>query len=165
MHFAAGMAGAAVIGAGVCLLRRGGWRWLPLAMTAGGAWAITPDLPRVFREDFPSLPFAATLGSKDLEHWLHSIGDVFFFHARLDAQPHEFALHGLAAILVLYNLSIALLMWMERRQRRAAVRARAAAASHALAADSLLHRRMTGPAAPPPRTGPRPATAAPSAPG
>lgn len=114
MHFAVGMGGAGLLAGLVCVVRRRGWRWLPPAMTLGGVWAIVPDLPRLWREDFPSLPFAATLGSKDLERSLHGIGDVFFFHARLDAQPHELALHGLVLILGLYNLSILLLLYLGR---------------------------------------------------
>ena len=117
MHFAVGMGGAGLLAGVACVVMRRGWRWLPPAMTLGGVWAIVPDLPRLWREDFPSLPFAATFGRKDLEVWLHSIGDVFFFHARLDAQPKEFALHGLVLILALYNLSILLLLWLGREHR------------------------------------------------
>jgi hypothetical protein len=117
MHFAVGMSCAgAAFGVG-CLALRRGWRWLPAVMTLGGLWAIVPDSPRLWREDFPWLPFASTLGAKSLEDKLHSIGDLFFFHKSLDAQPHEYALHGLMIMLLLYNASIALLMWLERRQR------------------------------------------------
>lgn len=160
MHFAAGMAGAGVIGAGTCLMMRGrGWRWLPAAMTIGGIWGVMPDLPRIFREDFPNLPLASVLGSKGLEQWLHSIGDVFFFHARLDAQPRELALHGLAGILLLYNAGLLLLMWIESRQRRAATKAKAAATSHALAAkNSFAHRSIATAAASPVPARPREAT-------
>ena len=117
MHFAVGMgcAGAAC-GLASLALRRG-FRWLPVAMTLGGIWAIIPDAPRLWREDFTWLPFASTLGAKSLEQDLHAVGDLFFFHKVLDAQPHEYALHGLILILVLYNASIALLMLMENRQR------------------------------------------------
>ncbi|MEX2215831.1 MAG: hypothetical protein WD768_17095 [Phycisphaeraceae bacterium] len=118
MHFAVGMGctGAAVSAA--CLYMKRGWRWLPLAMTLGGIWAIAPDLPRIWREDFTWLPFASTFGQRSLEVWLHSIGDLFFFHKALDAQPNEYALHGLAIILILYNLSIALLLRMEHKARK-----------------------------------------------
>ena len=112
-HFAAGMICGGAIAAGVCALRRRGWRYVPVAMTAGGMWAMMPDLPRLFREDFPSLPFAATLGTRALEKWLHGIGDVFFFHNRLDAQPHQHALAGLFVIILLYNAGL----WTRRRRR------------------------------------------------
>ena len=52
-HFAVGMAGGAAIGAALCLTRRGGWRYLPVAMTLGGLWALGPDLPRLFTEGLP----------------------------------------------------------------------------------------------------------------
>lgn len=117
MHFAVGMA---VAGAGMavgCTIARRGWRWLPPVMTIGGAWALVPDLPRIWREDFPSLPFASTLGAKSLERGLHTWGDLFFFHRQLDLQPREFALHGMIGMLLLYNLAMVLLMWMHRRER------------------------------------------------
>lgn len=117
MHYAVGMGCAGVAaGAACCFLRRG-WRWLPACMTLGGVWALIPDMPRIWREDVTSLPFGNTLGSKQLEKTLHDWGDWFFFHQRLDAQPHEYALHGLVIILVLYNASLAMLMWMEHKQR------------------------------------------------
>lgn len=121
MHFAVGMAGAGLASATVCSMFGRGWRWVPLLMTAGGIWANVPDLPRFFREDFPSLPFAATLGSKALEIWLHDWGDVFFFHHALDCQPHEYALHGLLLILLLYNASILLLMLLPYANRHSPV--------------------------------------------
>ncbi len=117
MHFAVGMACGGAAATAVCLTLKRGWRWTPLAMTLGGIWAIVPDLPRVFREDFPSLPFAVTLGQRKLEQSLHDIGDIFFFHRALDAQPHEYALHGLAIILVLYNLALAAQLIAIRRRR------------------------------------------------
>jgi hypothetical protein len=118
MHFGVGMAGAGLATAGAASLLVRGWRWVPLAMTAGGLWAIVPDLPRFFREDFPGLPFAAMLGSKPLEVWLHEWGDLFFFHRALDTQPNEYALHGLLLILLLYNAAVVLLMALESRARR-----------------------------------------------
>jgi hypothetical protein len=118
MHFAVGMGCAAAITTAACAITRRGWRSTPLAMTAGGFWAMAPDMPRLFREDFPSLPFASTLGSKQLEHSLHDWGDLFFFHHRLDAQPHEFALHGLLFIILFYNLAIGQLLWLQHRERR-----------------------------------------------
>lgn len=117
MHLAVGMTCAGAAGGLVCLFLRRGWRWLPAAMTVGGIWALVPDLPRVFREDFPSLGLASTLGSKSLERWLHSIGDLFFFHQSLDIQPKEYALLGLFTIVLLYNFSILMLMFMEDRAR------------------------------------------------
>ncbi len=117
MHFAAGMCGASVIGGAVSLIWRRGYRFLPLAMTAGGLWAMIPDLPRLFREDFPTMPLAKTLGSSHLERQLHAMGDLFFFHARLDSQPHEYALLGLFTTIVLYNISIILMLILEYRQR------------------------------------------------
>ncbi|QDU71793.1 hypothetical protein Pan265_16460 [Mucisphaera calidilacus] len=108
MHFAVGMLGGGVLGVAVAAVVRRGTRWVPLAMTAGGFWALVPDLPRLWREDFPGLPLASVLGDKELERSLHGVGDLFFLHARLDAQPREYALHGLILILFLYNLA---LMW------------------------------------------------------
>lgn len=114
MHFGIGMACAGAAATGLALITRRGWRWIPAVMTLGGVWALVPDMPRTFREDFPSLPLASILGDKSLERWLHAIGDLFFFHHSLDLQPREFALHGLVMILVLYNASIVMLMWRER---------------------------------------------------
>ncbi|MEM7680730.1 MAG: hypothetical protein AAF288_02125 [Planctomycetota bacterium] len=84
---------------------RGGWRYLPVPMTLGGIWAMGPDLPRLFREDFPNAPFAQTLASKPLREWLAQHADWFFFHGRLDAQPREYALHGLFTVVALYLLA------------------------------------------------------------
>ncbi len=122
MHFAVGMCGGAAVMAVPCLILRRGWRHIPLAMTLGGVWALLPDAPRLWREDFTSLPFAATLGAKDFELWLHSIGNLFFFHRSLDAQPKEFALLGLAIIIGLYNLSLIGMLWQSRRARRLTIR-------------------------------------------
>lgn len=117
MHFATGMIGGAAVAGAVCLATRRGWRWLPAAMTLGGLWAIVPDTPRLFREDFTSLGLRHTLGSHDLERKLHAVGDLFFFHHQLDAQPRELALHGVILMIVLYNAAIALLLVLEWRQR------------------------------------------------
>jgi hypothetical protein len=121
MHFAVGMCGGAAAMAFPCLILRRGWRHIPLAMTLGGIWANIPDSPRLWRVDFPGLPFAETLGSMDLETWLHSIGDLFFFHQSLDAQPKEFALLGLVTIIGLYNLCLVLMLWHARRGRQRTV--------------------------------------------
>ncbi len=86
-------------------------------MTAGGIWAMVPDLPRLFREDFYWEPISSWLGQHDLERWLHKWGDLFFFHRSLDAQPHEYALHGLILMLLFYNMSIFLLMKLEHKSR------------------------------------------------
>jgi hypothetical protein len=120
MHIATGMAcGGALFGIGCAVFRsRRALRWLPLAMSAAGIWAIVPDLPRIWREDFPSLPLSSILGAKGLEEWLHSIGNLFFFHRSLDAQPKEFALHGVLLMLLFYNLGIVLLMLLPRAPRR-----------------------------------------------
>ena len=66
MHFAVGMCGTGVISGLAALALRRGYRWLPLAMTAGGVWALVPDMPRLFRVDFPSLPFLFTFLSLSL---------------------------------------------------------------------------------------------------
>lgn len=121
MHFAVGMAGATVMTGVGCMILRRGWRWLPLSMTAGGLWALIPDTPRLFREDFPWLPFAQTLGSKSLELKLHRYGDLFFFHKQLDMQPHEYALHGLILMLLMYNIAIVVLMLLEYCQRNSPI--------------------------------------------
>lgn len=127
MHFAVGMLAGGAAGVAVAALRGRGSRWVPAAMTFGGLWALAPDLPRVFREDFPWLPMASVLGSKELERQLHAYGDVFVLHARLDAQPNEYALHGLILILLLYNAALLwqllypprpLLRTSERRNKR-----------------------------------------------
>jgi hypothetical protein len=115
MHFAIGMACTGAAAIVVCLCRRRGWWWLPLAMTAGGVWAMVPDLPRLFREVFPSV-LAAAPGSGDLERRLHAMGDLFFFHSTLNAQAHEYASHSLVLILLFYNLAIVLLMFVEQRR-------------------------------------------------
>jgi len=115
MHFALGMVGTgAVAGVGALVLRRG-LRWVPLWMTAGGFWACVPDMPRVFKEDFPNAPFAQSLSDKPLQQWLQANGDWFFFHRMLDAQPKEYALHGLALILTLYTVSAFFLAITHRR--------------------------------------------------
>lgn len=117
MHFAVGMAGGAAISGAFSLVTGKGWRCVPVAMTLGGVWALVPDMPRLWREDFPWLPFAATLGDKGFERWLHSFGDLFFFHQRLDLQPRELALHGLFIIIALYNAALGGLLWKSRRRR------------------------------------------------
>lgn len=116
MHFAVGMGCAGALAGTACVIFRRGWRYLPAAMTAGGVWALVPDMPRVFREDFPSLPFAGILGASSIERALHRVGDLFCFHNQLDAQPQQYALAGFALVLILYNLSIGLLMFLERRE-------------------------------------------------
>jgi hypothetical protein len=117
MHFAVGMGCTGLAFGAGCLVQRRGWRWLPMAMTVGGVWALVPDLPRLWREDFPWLPLASTFGSKSLEAFLHSWGNLFWFHHMLDMQPKEFALHGLGLILIFYNVAIVMLMKMESAAR------------------------------------------------
>ena len=106
MHFAMGMVGTGAIATVGALVLRRGMRWVPLWMTAGGIWACVPDMPRIFKEDFPNAPFASTLSAKPLQEWLQANGDWFFLHRMLDAQPKEYALHGLALILMLYTVSV-----------------------------------------------------------
>ncbi len=118
MHFAVGMCGGAALTLAPCLIFRRGWRFIPVGMTLGGLWALIPDMPRLWREDFTSLPFASALGSMDFEVWLHSLGDLFFFHRSLDAQPKEFALLGLALIIGLYNLCLVAFVWQHRQAAR-----------------------------------------------
>ena len=116
MHFAVGMVGTGAGATIAALVFRRGLRWVPLCMTAGGIWACVPDMPRIFREDFPNAPFAQTLSAKPLQQWLQANGDIFFFHRMLDDQPKEFALHGLTVILFLYTLSLLLLTLTHRSQ-------------------------------------------------
>lgn len=106
MHFAIGMVGTGAVATVAALLLRRGLHWVPMAMTAGGIWACAPDIPRIFKEDFPNAPFAQTLSAKPLQQWLQTNGDLFFFHRMLDDQPKEYALHGLVTILLLYTLSV-----------------------------------------------------------
>jgi hypothetical protein len=117
MHFAVGMAGSGALATLGALVIRRGWRWVPLAMTVGGTWACVPDMPRVFKEDFPGLPLAQTLSAKPLQQWLNTHGDWFFLHRMLDEQPKEFALHGLLVILMLYTASSFLLAVTHRQPR------------------------------------------------
>ncbi len=137
MHFAVGMGCAGLAGLAACSILGRGWRWLPAAMTVGGFWALVPDFPRIWREDFPHTAVSSFLGSKQLETWLHSRGDLFFFHNKLDIQPNEYALHGLMLIILLYNAAMLLLMWLPRKERAAFRQIRAdavpkhRAASHA----------------------------------
>lgn len=115
MHFALGMVGTGAVATVAALVFRRGLRWVPLCMTAGGIWACVPDMPRIFKEDFPNAPFAQTLSAKPLQEWLQANGDLFFFHRMLDAQPKEYALHGLAIILFLYTLSVFFLTITQRK--------------------------------------------------
>lgn len=118
-HFAMGMAcGGALAAFWHCRRPSRLASRLPLAMTIGGLWAILPDMPRVFRVDFPSLGLAGSLGSRELEQWLHGIGDLFFFHKTMDAQPREFALHGLFFMLLFYNLACFWLVIERRRDKQ-----------------------------------------------
>ncbi|MEM9294767.1 MAG: hypothetical protein AAGA57_03110 [Planctomycetota bacterium] len=116
-HFAVGMACGAGLGSIAFVTLRRGWRYLPIPMTLGGVWALGPDLPRLFREDFPSAPFADTLSAKHLREWLHRNADWFFFHGRLDEQPREYALHGMVAIVALYLAAWAIAIAVPRRAK------------------------------------------------
>lgn len=115
-HFAVGMVAGGAATLAASLVYRRAWRLSIPMMTLGGLWAIVPDLPRLWREDFPSLPLSSILGRRELEVWLHGYGDVFCLHRMLDAQPREFALHGLAGIVLMYNL--AWLPWIIASARR-----------------------------------------------
>ena len=134
MHFALGMVGTGAVATIGALLLRRGMRWVPLWMTAGGIWACVPDMPRIFKEDFPNTPFAQTLSAKPLQQWLQANGDWFFFHRMLDEQPREYALHGLALILMLYTVSVFFLALTQRRSRQCPAHEPSAA-----------HRRKTDP--------------------
>lgn len=116
MHFALGMVGTGAVTTVAALAFGRGLRWVPLAMTAGGIWACVPDMPRIFKEDFPNAPFAQTLSARPLQDWLQANGDFFFLHRTLDAQPKEFALHGLAIILFLYTVSVFFLTVTHRKR-------------------------------------------------
>ena len=121
MHFAVGMAGGAAISAVACTITRRGWRWIPGVMIVGGFWGIVPDTPRLFREDFPGIPFMRWYASQATETWLHEIGNLFFFHRALDHQPHNYSLHGLFGMIALFTLSWAWMLWLNwwQRPRRA----------------------------------------------
>ena len=120
MHFATGMVCSGAAGVVLCTVLRRGWRWLPLGMTAGGFWAMVPDMPRLFREDFlRHVPVLNKLGDKSLQNTLHQYGDIFFFHRWLDTHRTEdrLALQGMTIIIGCYVLSILMLMFMEWRSR------------------------------------------------
>ena len=118
MHFGVGMACGGAAAIVVAALRGRGWSWVTPVMTLSGIWALGPDLPRLFREDFPSLPFARYLGDERIDRWLLSFGDLFFFHASLDSQPEQYALHGLALILLCYNAAWLLSRLDKQRSRQ-----------------------------------------------
>ena len=116
MHFGVGMACSGAAAIAVVALRRRGWRWIAPVMTLGGVWALGPDLPRLLREDFPSLPFSHLFMDMRIERWLLSFGDLFFFHRTLDSQGRDYAQHGLVLILLCYNAAW-LLAQLDRRRR------------------------------------------------
>ncbi|QQE11567.1 hypothetical protein JD969_19095 [Planctomycetota bacterium] len=148
MHFAVGMMGGGVAASLGSLILRRGVRWIPIGMTLGGVWALIPDLPRIWREDFTWLPGATFLGQKSLEQKLHAWGDIFFLHAKLDAQPHEFALHGLALVIGMYTLSSIGMMWYVKRQNNRLIKEMKALEQVALWRDrskELSHRQHRTP--------------------
>ena len=102
--------------------------------------------------DIPNLPFAGVLGLKSFERFLHRYGDLFFFHAQLDSQPKEYALAGLGLIVLLYNVAIVLLMFLEHRQRNSVGNRAWRAHRHILRSPSRRtrrrHRRERRPAEP-----------------
>jgi hypothetical protein len=137
-HFAVGMAGGGALTLGLSLLFPRAWKLATPIMTIGGIWAIVPDLPRIWREDFPSLPFSSFLGRRELETSLHQYGDVFALHRMLDSQPNEYALHGLAAIVLFYNLAF-LRGWLAERIRRRSTRPGRVNVTHVLRSDQPIH--------------------------
>lgn len=137
-HFAVGMAGGGALTLGLSFLFPRAWKLATPLMTLGGIWAIVPDLPRIWREDFPSLPFSSILGRRELETWLHQYGNVFALHRLLDAQPNEYALHGLAAIILFYNLAV-LPGWLAERMRRRATRPGRVNVTHVPRGDQPIH--------------------------
>ena len=137
MHFAVGMACGGAIGAAGCAIARRGWRWLPLAMTAGGIWANVPDMPRFWRVDFPWLPLGR-LGDMEVERALHAWGDVFFFHHTMDLHWRGLALPGLFLILFFYNVALVVLIITGRRAAQRAGRAERILQSHGVIAERRL---------------------------
>ncbi|MFW5682486.1 MAG: hypothetical protein ACOC1G_05715 [Phycisphaeraceae bacterium] len=117
MHFGIGMACGGAAATLVAAFRGRGWKWITPVMTLSGIWALGPDLPRIFREGFPSLPLARYLGDESVDRWLLSFGDVFFFHAMLDSQPRQYAVQGLVLILLCYNAAWLLGRLDNRRSR------------------------------------------------
>jgi hypothetical protein len=116
IHMAAGMLAAGVAGLAICTLMSRGWRWIPVAMTAGAIWAILPDLPAMFRNHLQGLPMAGVLGSDRLEAALQSWGNVFFAHRVLQEQMEGMSAWGLTGWLVLAGLCIAGLVIGVRRE-------------------------------------------------
>jgi hypothetical protein len=117
MHFGVGMACGGAAATLLAALRGRGWKWITPVMTLSGVWALGPDLPRIFREGYPSLPLARYLGDESVDRWLLSFGDVFFFHAMLDSQPRQYAVQGLVLILLCYNVGWLLNQLDKQRSR------------------------------------------------
>ncbi len=109
-HFAIGVAGGGAIAAGICAVRKRGWKSVPIAMLAGGVWAVIPDLPRIVRDDLSIGLLTATIGSPGVIDWFHQHGNWFFLHRWVDVQAAQpwpearWGLRGLAVILICYNL-------------------------------------------------------------
>lgn len=125
-HFAMGVACGGAAAAAVCCVRRRGWKSIPLAMLAGGVWAVVPDLPHTIRQDFPGTALASWLGSREATRVLHANGNWFFFHSYLDSlnvgadwREIRYGLRGMALILMAYNvLAFGLFVQRDRLQRR-----------------------------------------------
>jgi len=122
VHFAVGMACGGVASLPlVCWARTRRWLiYVPLWITACGAWALVPDLPQILRQ-YPSVPFSRTLTSHEAKAWLH--GDqwnwLFFFHATLDRTEDGGELVGMAWILIFYNsMLLAYIVYIRLLTRR-----------------------------------------------
>jgi len=112
------------VAASICAVRRRGWRSVPVAMLAGGAWAVLPDLPGLVHDAVPDTFLARTLGARSLTQWFHEHGNLFFFHRYFDANyasPWEsprWGLRGILLILVAYNVMVAALFHAYRRKTK-----------------------------------------------
>ncbi len=111
-HFAIGMSCSGAIAGGICQLRGRGWKSVPVAMLAGGLWAVAPDLPHTIRQDLPDTVFASWFGAKAATMWLHEQGNWFFFHKWLDQRYGgdwtlpRLGLWGMASLIVVYNTMV-----------------------------------------------------------
>ena len=82
VHFAVGLLATAALGGAVALVRhRRGLRFLPLAATLGGAWAVVPDIV-TFLAAHLGRSGAARLAESVLSH--SPLMNVFFLYPQLD---------------------------------------------------------------------------------
>lgn len=119
IHMAVGMVVAGLAGLAISTRIGRGWRWIPVAMTAGALWAIIPDVPAMYREHLQHLPLVGILGSHSLEATLQNWGNVFFGHRLLQDQLQQMPDWGLAAFLLIAGASltgVALGGWREHEQ-------------------------------------------------